>query len=74
MIIVSTGTGGKVFHDICCHNVKKIKVSNRRYFNSSKAAAAQGYRKCNCCQRMEAYYKREEEEIKEYARKNKMVI
>ena len=38
-----------VYHYTWCHYVDRIKSGNKRYFSSSQAARAAGYRPCKVC-------------------------
>ena len=64
----------KIIHSIECFHVHKTEIDNIGWFESLPEAYEQGYRLCKHCSPLIKYYKREDDEIFDFCRKNGLAV
>lgn len=64
----------KIIHSIECFHVRKTEIDNIGWFESLPEAYEQGYRLCKHCSPLIKYYKREDDEIVDFCRKNGLSV
>lgn len=74
MYIGTKSHGKKIFHHPQCAYVSRIRGKNKVFFYAQGEAREKGYRICNCCSRMGKYYRKEKNQIQDFAKKNRMKI
>lgn len=64
----------KIIHSIECFHVRKTEIDNIGWFESLSEAYEQGYRLCKHCNPLVKCYKREDNEIIDFCRKNGLSV
>ncbi|MBQ2730141.1 MAG: hypothetical protein IJF69_05150 [Clostridia bacterium] len=64
----------KIIHSIDCFHVQHTEIDNIGWFETLTEAYEQGYRLCNNCSPLVKHYKREDNEITEFCRKNGLAV
>lgn len=64
----------KIIHSIECFHVRKTEIDNIGWFESLSEACEHGYRLCKHCNPLVKCYKREDNEIIDFCRKNGLSV
>ena len=64
----------KIIHSMKCFHVQHTEPDSIRWFETLTEAYEQGYRLCKHCSPLVKHYKREDDEITEFCRKNGLAV
>lgn len=74
MVFYSRASRSKIVHLSNCRFVKKIRKSNRAYFETLEDAREAGFRLCNCCAPIAKHFRKESKSIEEFCRKEGLSV